>query len=636
VVNTINVGSLPPVITYTITGTDSAFGMSSCNNKVFYLTILTCNGAESSDACVGDTIFFNAPGDSIAATYRWYGPAPSTAVFAVTQSTYKYPATMADAGLYKVIKTVAGIPDTSETTVAVFALPVLAVTSTQANCKPVVNPLNLYCNPDSVCTDFDWTGPVGFTSTMQNPMIAPFDSSMAGYYVVEATSTHGCKNKDSVEVKPGPWAKYLFDRMPGCPNDTVIFTDYSWNGSTYEWTFGDGFTSFDRNPLHLYTAGHKQYSVKLTVRSANGCTDDTTMTVDVSHGVTADFSFADDTICNITEQGIIIDASTSFDVTTPGQPIAAWDWDLGDGTTESNATGAPANHTYPFEGPFTVRLKVTDALGCVDSTKKEILVLQPYIRALSDTTFCLTQPLQLFADAYTNKPGIEGLDDYSYAWTGAGIGNLSATTGNTPTFTGVGVFVYTITATLAGEGCQGTHQMTLNSTLPKQLTQVTKDVTILYGSSIQLNSDSEFLYTWTPNDGSLDNPNINNPIATPTVTTTYTVYGMDFYGCRDTAWITVRVDSSKTEFIPTAFTPNGDGLNDEFRLIGSAFHNMLEFRIYNRWGEQIFYSTTLDHGWDGTYQGQKMDMGVYYYTVICARPGHPTNKVIKGEVTLIR
>jgi gliding motility-associated-like protein len=59
-------------------------------------------------------------------------------------------------------------------------------------------------------------------------------------------------------------------------------------------------------------------------------------------------------------------------------------------------------------------------------------------------------------------------------------------------------------------------------------------------------------------------------------------------------------------------------------------------RVYNRWGEEIFYSNNREVGWDGTYKGIPADMGVYYYTIILARPGYPENTVLKGDITLIR
>jgi gliding motility-associated-like protein len=631
---TISFAGLPPVYTYTIIGTDSATGMYSCNHKIFYLTILTCNGAESNDPCVGDTLYLNAPGDSLGATYQWYGPLPSTAVFSTSQSTFIYPATLSHSGVYSVIKTVAGIPDTSETSVTVYALPALTLSSNQVTCDPIVNPLNLTCISDSVITSYAWSGPGGFTSAIQNPSVSPFDSSLAGLYIVNVVSDHGCKSADTIEIKPGPVANFGFERHPGCPDDTVIFTNLSVHGTTYEWNFGDGFTSYEHNPTHIYKAGHKSYTVKLTVRSANGCSHDTTKTFDLSHTVTAQFDIVDDTICNMVEKAVIIDQSTVTNASGVAA-IVSYDWSWGDGESESTP-GNPIDHLYPDGGgTYTVKLNIVDALGCPSQATRTVWVLQPEIHALKDSSFCLTSPMTLQAYTTTDPFDIKGLD-YTYVWAGAGAGNLATSTDQYPVFNEIGDFTFTITATLDHEGCQDTHVMTLHSILPQVLQGVTTNTYIEYGNSIQLDAHNELFYTWAPNDGSLSNPNINNPIATPTVTTTYTLYGMDYYGCRDTAWVTITVDSSKVEFIPTAFTPNGDGLNDVFRLIGSQFHNMLEFRIYNRWGTQIFYSTTLDHGWDGTYEGQPQDMGVYYYTVIVARPGHPQNKVIKGEVTLIR
>jgi gliding motility-associated-like protein len=142
---------------------------------------------------------------------------------------------------------------------------------------------------------------------------------------------------------------------------------------------------------------------------------------------------------------------------------------------------------------------------------------------------------------------------------------------------------------------------------------------------------------WKPDDGSLSNPNINNPVAKPTTTTIYTVYGYDHNGCLDSAYVHVIVDSTMTEDIPSGFTPNGDGLNDVFRPVGLKFQNIVEFRVYNRWGQQLFYSNNPKVGWDGTFNGVPQDLGVYYYVIIAGRPGGDgVDVTYKGEVTLIR
>ncbi len=715
--NTISTTALPPYITYTITGTDSATGMFSCHNKTFYLTILTCNGAIVNSPCVGDTLWFNAPGDSTGATYQWYGPAPSTTVFSTTQRTFLYPATSAMNGVYSVIKTVAGVPDTSITTAFIRHKPTVTASSNSPLCIGAANTLLLTATVDSPVTAYSWSAtPPTFTSTLSNPTIPGFSIADTGVYTVIATTSYGCKDTASVRVSlippppppviiaqrsycqfatfvpftfvgmaPGgtvlwytagtggtgstvaptvntsivgsntfyfsqivgsceslrdsvtivvnitPVSNFTFERFPGCPVDSVAFTQTSTSASTFEWAFGDGVISYDPNPSHIYDAGHIVYNVRLTVRTAAGCTNDITKPVNLTHDVTANFNFADLVVCNQT--GVVInDLSTSFKYTpTPTIPPMIYEWNYGDGTIVTT-NGSPAPYTYATEGIYSVTLTVTDSLNCVDEITKVVTVIQPYIDAVGDSTFCLTTPMPLFNEVYTRP--VELPYGFTYQWTPAA--NLSSDTAKVPMFDGLGVFVYTLTATMNTEGCVATHVMTLSSTLPKQLQNITASTTIMFGNSVQLYADSVMFYTWTPNDGSLNNPNINNPIATPSVTTTYTVYGMDYFGCRDTATVTVRVDTSMSEFVPSGFTPNGDGLNDVFRLNGSKFQHMLELRIFNRWGEQVFYSTTREQGWDGSYKGVPQDLGVYYYTVIVARPGHPTNQVYKGEVTLIR
>jgi gliding motility-associated-like protein len=87
-------------------------------------------------------------------------------------------------------------------------------------------------------------------------------------------------------------------------------------------------------------------------------------------------------------------------------------------------------------------------------------------------------------------------------------------------------------------------------------------------------------------------------------------------------------------FVPTGFTPNNDGRNDVLRVIGTTVKK-LEFGIYNRWGEQIFFTTDIRRGWDGTVKGMKQDSGTYAFYVK-AELLDGTIKIKKGTITLIR
>lgn len=150
-----------------------------------------------------------------------------------------------------------------------------------------------------------------------------------------------------------------------------------------------------------------------------------------------------------------------------------------------------------------------------------------------------------------------------------------------------------------------------------------------------VDKSNTLIYTWLPDDGSLNNPNINNPLAHPAATTMYTVIAMTPKGCRDTATAKVIVDYNML-CLPDAFTPNGDGLDDIFRLCSLHHEKLVDFTIFNRWGEIVYYNTSdPQQGWDGTYKGVQQDMGVYNYFIIL-EGSEGIDKIYKGNVTLIR
>ena len=140
---------------------------------------------------------------------------------------------------------------------------------------------------------------------------------------------------------------------------------------------------------------------------------------------------------------------------------------------------------------------------------------------------------------------------------------------------------------------------------------------------------------WAPDDGTLSNASINNPIAAPLVATTYTVTGISKYGC-------IAVDSVKIDvtydniFIPSAFTPNNDGHNDVFHVVNLGYYRLVEMNVYDRWGVMVYHVTDGDNkGWNGTYQGIPQDLGVYNYLIIVSAPDGE-QQTFKGNVTLIR
>ncbi len=272
---------------------------------------------------------------------------------------------------------------------------------------------------------------------------------------------------------------------------------------------------------------------------------------------------------------------------------------------------------------------VTEADACATRTDTFNVGLNPplLVTAANDVKACNT-----LIDFSCPAPGAS---TYQYAWYGP-VGFTS--TLEDPSIVNVVPAVqgvYSVIVTDNGSGCTGAATTTVVLTsVGLHLANITPNQVISYGSSVQLNADNAKFYWWMPNDGSLNNRNINNPVATPTQNTIYTVYGMDSSGCRDSANIEVDVIFDSVT-IPSAFTPNGDGLNDIFRPIGMKYQKLIEFSVYNRWGQQIFTTADKSKGWDGTFNGVLQDMGVYQY-VFAVAMADGNNRIFKGNVTLIR
>jgi gliding motility-associated-like protein len=158
-------------------------------------------------------------------------------------------------------------------------------------------------------------------------------------------------------------------------------------------------------------------------------------------------------------------------------------------------------------------------------------------------------------------------------------------------------------------------------------------ITIKYLQEVNLIATGAQVYNWSPVWGT-GNPNVSNTIVSPQEPTTYTVYGINQFGCGTKDSIKVNVDYEDNLFVPSAFSPNGDGINDLFKVANLTFQKVQEFRVLNRWGQEVFNAND-NRGWNGTFKGVDQDPGVYYYLIKLAMPNGPT-KMFKGDVTIIR
>ena len=164
--------------------------------------------------------------------------------------------------------------------------------------------------------------------------------------------------------------------------------------------------------------------------------------------------------------------------------------------------------------------------------------------------------------------------------------------------------------------------------------------TVTICDSVQLNASGASFYTWSPSIG-LSCDTCSNPFASPAVTTTYRVTGLDSNGCFVTAEVIVEVNENDScldncvLYTPNAFTPNGDGINDKFYPLTACTFEHYEFLIFNRWGELIFKTSNQTDKWNGKYKGSDCSVGVYAYLITYKFPSEQTKNAY-GTITLLR
>ncbi|MCW5908000.1 MAG: gliding motility-associated C-terminal domain-containing protein [Chitinophagales bacterium] len=139
-------------------------------------------------------------------------------------------------------------------------------------------------------------------------------------------------------------------------------------------------------------------------------------------------------------------------------------------------------------------------------------------------------------------------------------------------------------------------------------------------------------YQWQPLVAVLQNEDTLLTVQ-PDETQTYHCTVVTNNGCNAHCQYTVKVQSGL--LLPTAFSPNGDGVNDIFRILNTNI-TLKHFEIYNRWGELVFFTTDLQTGWDGTYKGVEQELGVYVWHADYVVTKNGKRKSAKGNVTLVK
>lgn len=306
-------------------------------------------------------------------------------------------------------------------------------------------------------------------------------------------------------------------------------------------------------------------------------------------------------------------------------------WDFGvPGTADDTSSAFEPDFKYPDTGVYTVKLVVNRGTTCPDSIERFVKVFPTFKADFSiEGNPCPNSPIH-FTDlsVATYKP-VDG-----WLWSFGDTAGFSNEQNPTYTYSKGGTYNVTLIAKTV-KGCVDTAVRKL-AVENFHASAGTGDTIIVKGESINFHATGGIQYTWTPATY-LNNPNIGNPVGyyPDTGRTTYVVHVKSESNCEGYDTLTVWVVGQASFYVPSAFTPNADGLNDVLIPIGIGYRTVDYFRIYNRWGQELFYGTKFKIGWDGTFNGKPQEIGAYYW-VLAMTDRFGVQQLYKGDVTLIR
>ncbi len=305
-----------------------------------------------------------------------------------------------------------------------------------------------------------------------------------------------------------------------------------------------------------------------------------------------------------------------------------WDWDFGDGNT--SALQSPVHIYTPANQSYTVTLEITSVMGC-GYIKRSKAIFPGGLAATADfdfTSVCDAGSVT-FNNLSTLIPDSTGV---RYLWT-FGDGNTSTLRDPVHSYASGN---YTVRLDILTTTPCLNKSVTKNLNLDVLNIMASPDREIEAGETVQLSvMGGGSSFTWTPATW-LSNPGIANPVATPGDKVTYKVVVQNDAGCSDSDYVSIKVMPYPGIYMPTGFTPNNDGLNDDIMPVITKEFTLHDFSIYNRWGERTFSTSQRNVGWNGKLKGYVQDGGVYVWVIVATdnRSGKKIEK--KGTFVIIR
>lgn len=586
----------------------------------------SCNGA-----ITGNYVCPNDPGITLTAPfgfqgYTWYSDATFSTILSNSQTLPLFPPPPFGTVFPVIVDPFPGFGcrDTLYATVEVGVPPVSNAGPDQSICKNI--PVQIGGPPQPGYT-YSWVPSAEVSNpNISNPFAQPATTNPTEFIVTTTDILNGCTSGDTVIVSTffTDTTLTVTGNLDFCAGETGPVLDVSNTSTAVQWhetSTGPipGATGTSYQPLVAGT-----YWAQVT---QGGCLDSTRNILIAQHPLPqAAFTASADSGCV---------AITSFNFangsSSPDNATLTHLWRFSDGGTDINTD---AVKTFGSTGIYTVKLITTTSFGCKDSTQQIVQVFPNGVPDFTWDSVCTGRPVQ-----FTNRSNENGSPQVWYGWD-FNNGDPQYTVRNPPPViynTQPGKLDVILKMTTLG--CESDTQ-TVRKTI--QVNRQApghryRDITVPQGSSHYLHVRDSIgeAFNWRP------------PMHLSSYNSRYTeffangndvLYYIDItdrHTCVTVDTIQMLVLKKPGFYLPTAFTPNNDGLNDLARPYLIGMNGLKSFSIFNRTGQLIYYTQTYGQGWDGKYRGVDQPSGVFVWVLEFF---DSNNKLVleKGTITLIR
>lgn len=587
--------------TYTVTG-NSLGCTASATADITVNVSPTLVVSPAVALCGGQTTTMTASG---ATTYAW---SPAAGLSATTGASVN--ATPASSTLYTVTGTSAGCSTSATIDVQVTPYPNVSISPASFS----------ICEGDSKvftasgATTYVWS-PGASLNTTVGPSVTALPATTTTYQVVG--STNGCNDTafTTLTVNPIPITTVSPDVTICSGTSTPLVAA---GATSYSWTPATGLSSaagasVNANPLTTTTYTVTGTSAGCSSTAITTVTVNPTPTVTVSPSATA---YCDGGSATLTANG-----------------AATYTWSPATGLSATTGASVTANPTVT-----TVYTVVGSSLGCTNNASSTITVHpNPVVDFVADEPNGCVTHCPLFTNLSTIASG-----SMAYVWD-FGDGSTATSSAAQHCYPDTGSYTISLTATSNNQCITQLVKNNYINVYPNPIAGFTADptTTTVLNPKFQFTDASVGATEWYWNFG--DGITLSNLVPSPShvfPTTmdngsyTITQEVRNQYGCLDRTAVDVYITPNISIYIPNTFSPNADGRNDVFRAYGE---NIVEFtmQVFNRWGQELFFSAVMEEGWDGTYLGKQVENDVYVYRITYRGSDDSSGKPI-GSVTLFR